>query len=69
MTTIAEFMDDSIKEILKEAIYEALGEELTNELNSAGCELIIMDDLKNYEFTNTTPELEAKINLKKLNNG
>lgn len=48
------------------AIYNALGEELTNELDSTGCELIIHDDLKSYEFTNITPELQSKIDAKKI---
>jgi hypothetical protein len=65
MTTIAEFEKSLPKKALKVAIYNALGEDLTTELASAGCELIIHDDLETYEFLNITPDLQAKIDLKK----
>jgi len=66
MATIAEFGRNFPKRVRKMAIYNALGEELTNELDSTGCELIIHDDLKSYEFTNITPELQSKIDAKKI---
>lgn len=65
MGTINDAIEYWPKELRKRAMYNALGEDLTKELNDAGCELIINDDLETFEFLNITPELQAKIDAKK----
>jgi hypothetical protein len=68
MATISEYLKTFPKEAWKLGIYQALGKDLTEELNQAGCELHIHDDLKTYHFTNLTEELQTKIDLKKISN-
>jgi hypothetical protein len=63
--TIDEFGKTFSKQALGVAINNALGEELVNELDAAGCELVIYDELERYEFTNITAELQVKVDSKK----
>ena len=64
---VYKYKDQFPKNYLEVLIYSELGEELLKELDNAGCELVLSEDMECFSFTNITPELQAKVDANQEN--
>jgi len=64
---LTKYTQDFPKNYLTVTILNELGDELIDELEIAGCHLVINNDLNDYHFQNITAELQLKVDAKRSN--